>query len=273
MTIEHILFFLSLGLFVGTLGTLIGAGGGFILMPILIFLYPDYKPEVISSLSLSVVFLNALSGTLAYVKMKRVDYKSGLIFAAATIPGALLGAFSTNFIPRKVFDMVFGALLMIVSIYLFVRSKNKTEVKREVKNGVSRNITDAEGNEHSYKFNITTGIIISVFVGFLSSLLGIGGGIVHVPVMINLLNFPIHIATATSHFTLAIMALAGVIEHIAEGHLQGQYLNVLLLGGGAILGAQLGAQLSKKIHGKWIVRGLSIALFFVGVRILFTIIK
>ncbi|MGC4047981.1 MAG: sulfite exporter TauE/SafE family protein [Armatimonas sp.] len=102
-----------LGFAVGTLGTLIGAGGGFLLAPALLLLYPNERPETIAAISLAVVFFNAASGSFAYAHQRRIDYRSGLIFAAASVPGALLGAYSTNFLPRKVFDMLFGCLLLL----------------------------------------------------------------------------------------------------------------------------------------------------------------
>lgn len=86
---------ISLGFIVGTYGTLIGAGGGFVLMPILLILYPRESADRLTAISLAVVFFNALSGSGAYARMKRIDYKSGLMFAAATIPGAIIGALST----------------------------------------------------------------------------------------------------------------------------------------------------------------------------------
>src|SRR5690349_9856703 len=98
------LWLLPLGLAIGAFGTLIGAGGGFILVPILLLVYPDEPTELITSISLAVVFFNASSGSWAYSRMKRVDYKSGVIFAIATIPGAILGAVSTAYVPRGAFD-------------------------------------------------------------------------------------------------------------------------------------------------------------------------
>jgi uncharacterized membrane protein YfcA len=77
MPIEY-LWLLPLGLLVGAFGTLIGAGGGFILMPVLLLVYPRDKTELITAISLAVVFFNALSGSFAYARMKRVDYKSGI---------------------------------------------------------------------------------------------------------------------------------------------------------------------------------------------------
>src|SRR5690349_8550702 len=111
----------GLGFLVGAVGTLIGAGGGFILVPVLLFLYPDLKPEVITSISLGVVFLNASSGSLAYAKMRRIDYKSAGIFALATLPGAILGAFMTSFIKRGVFNWLLGAFLILIALFLLLR--------------------------------------------------------------------------------------------------------------------------------------------------------
>jgi uncharacterized membrane protein YfcA len=115
MEATHILLLTGIGLFVGFIGTLIGAGGGFILVPVLLLLFPKLKPEVITSISLAVVFLNAASGSLAYAKMKRVDYRSAITFAIAALPGAVLGAFSTSLIPQRVFDLLLGFVLIILS--------------------------------------------------------------------------------------------------------------------------------------------------------------
>ena len=110
---------------------------------------------------------------------------------------------------------------------------------------------------------------MSFLVGIVSSILGLGGGIIHVPVMIYWLDFPVHIATATSHFVLALMTFAATVFHIFAGNLTGKYLMLLMLIIGVIFGAQLGAKLSTRISGKWIVRGLSVALMIAAVRILF----
>ena len=82
------LWLIGLGLVVGMFGTLIGAGGGFILMPVLLLMHPHVSPGQLTAISLAVVFFNALSGSESYAMMKRIDYKSGLMFATATIPGA-----------------------------------------------------------------------------------------------------------------------------------------------------------------------------------------
>lgn len=263
------LWLTPLGFLVGAFGTLIGAGGGFILVPILLLLYPDKSPDTITSISLAVVFFNALSGSFAYSRMKRIDYKSGIIFAIATLPGSILGSVITSYVPRQLFNGIFGVILVIVSIFLIVRTKEERKSNNiVVKSGyVTRTVIDNEGVEHTFSYNPVIGIVVSVFVGFMSSFLGIGGGIIHVPVLVNILNYPIHIATATSHFVLAIMSLSGSIVHLVDGVLQPSIIQTAALSIGVLFGAQLGAKLSKKIHGVAIIRSLAVALAIVGIRI------
>jgi len=265
----QLFFLIALGLFVGFLGTLIGAGGGFILVPILLLLYPDLKPEAITSISLGVIFFNAASGSIAYAKMKRIDFRSAIIFALATLPGAILGAFSTSYISRGTFDLILGCLLIVMSLFLLLNPHYKKDVKAQKKNRAHRSLTDNKGEHYDYSFNMRTGIILSFFVGYLSSLLGIGGGIIHVPALTVLLNFPVHVATATSHFILAVMALAGTIVHIFQGNLKGNWLMMFGIGAGVILGAQAGAYVSHRVKQKFIITALALALLLVGVRLVF----
>lgn len=269
--VEQYLGLVGLGIAVGAYGTLIGAGGGFVLMPVLLLLYRDQNADLLTSISLAVVFFNALSGSEAYAMMKRIDYRSGLMFAAATIPGAVLGALNTSLISRRMFDLVFGVLLVAAAVFLAGKpQKFKAGVKSRRMNrlNVTRHLVDVHGTEYKYSFNYLLGMAISVVVGYVSSFLGIGGGIIHVPALTYFLNFPVHLATATSHFILAIMALTGTVVHIMTGTFTHGVHRTLALSIGVLLGAQIGARLSEKIQGSWIIRGLAIALGVVGLRIL-----
>jgi uncharacterized membrane protein YfcA len=261
---------LLIGFLTGGYGTLIGAGGGFVLLPVLLLLYPWESPEILTSISLAVVFFNALSGTEAYALMKRVDYKSGFLFSLAALPGAVLGAWTTAYIPRRLFDGIFGILMIGASGYLFAPKKLERMEGPPVLHGyrLSRRLVESDGTEHAYVFNPVTGIMVSFLVGYISSLLGIGGGIIHLPVLVFLLHFPVHIATATSHFILANMALTGTLTHILTGTFTHGVHRTIYLSLGVLFGAQLGAHLSNRIKGPWIMRSLALALGLVGIRIL-----
>ena len=258
-----------LGFGTGAYGTLIGAGGGFVLVPVLLLLYPHDGPHLITSISLAVVFFNAASGSEAYARMGRVDFRSGWLFAAATVPGAVLGALTTSLLPRRLFDITFGVLLLAASAFLAWRSGRLDRRERRIRFGsTTRHLIEADGTEHAYTFSVPLGMLLSLGVGYLSSLFGIGGGIIHVPLLTSLLGFPVHIATATSHFILAIMALAGTVTHIATGTFVHGVHRTIYLSIGVVFGAQVGARLSKRLRGVWIIRSLAIALGVVGVRLM-----
>jgi uncharacterized membrane protein YfcA len=269
------LWLIALGLVLGALGTLIGAGGGFVLMPVLIVLYPHASPETITSISLAVVLVNSLSGSEAYARMARIDYKSGLLFAAATIPGAIAGAFTTKYIPRRSFNAVFGVLMIVMAAYLLLhRNKEAPAADRKSKHHTTRTIVERSGTVYAFSYDLKVGMGLSLFVGYISSFLGIGGGIIHVPALVRLLNFPVHIATATSHFILAITSLTGTIVHIATGSFsRSSVWQTIFLGIGVLFGAQAGASLSTRVRGIWIIRGLAVALGLVGMRILIMALK
>jgi uncharacterized protein len=274
----HYLWLLPLGFLIGAFGTLIGAGGGFILVPILLLVYPNEKTELITAISLAVVFFNALSGSFAYARMKRVDYKSGIVFSIATIPGAILGALSTAFVPRRAFDLIFGILMTIAAVVLWLSAKEERSTSTRPKvvqvSGkartrlTQRHLVDAEGVHYDYAFDLRLGTVLSIFVGYLSSLLGVGGGFIHVPALTRLLNFPVHIATATSHFVLAVMALTGTLVHVVQGVFVHGARRTAVLAIGVLVGAQAGAWISNRVGGKMIIRGLAVALLFVGIRLI-----
>jgi len=266
-------FLMGMGLIVGCLGTLIGAGGGFILVPVLLFLYPSLQPESITAISMAIVACNALSGTVAYARAGRVDYQAGVQFSLFTIPGSILGVIATRYIPKYLFTIFFGSLLVGLAFYLLFKRLPKGGGNVSVDEGKgmhARTLTDRNGETYQYTYNRYLGWAISLVVGFISPILGIGGGIIHVPALINWLRFPVHIATATSHFILAIMSLVSVIVHIIQGSYNDPAIEklVLYLGIGAIIGAQSGAWCSHQVKGRAIERALAVSLGLVGIRIL-----
>jgi uncharacterized membrane protein YfcA len=258
-----------IGLFIGAFGTLIGVAGGFLLVPVLLFLYPDETPSTITSITLTVAFFNALSGSIAYSKMKRIDYRSGLLFASTAVPGAIIGAVIVNYLSRGLFQYIFGAVLMVIAVYLLARPDKKLNSRVLSKWTANRRLIDAHQNVHTYSFNLPLGMTIAFFVGVISSLLGVGGGIIHVPALTQILSFPAHIATATSHFMVAITTISGISTHVVSGtYATAEIWRVVVLSAGAIIGAQFGARLSHRVTGKMIVRLLAIGLAIVALRLL-----
>lgn len=277
------------GFLIGTCGTLIGAGGGFLLVPLLLLTAPslpgfqNLPPEVvtttITAISMAIVAANAISGSIAYARSGRIDYKAGLLFALFTIPGSILGAYMTKYVPITVFQKVFSVLLLVLAAYLFIKNSRKAVAKRDSgprlapgPGVIATTLTDRKGTVFSYAYNYRFGIAVSIVVGFISPMLGIGGGIVHVPAMVQWMGFPVYVATATSHFTLAIMSSITVITHFVNGVYDLPIAQKLVIGLclGVLPGAQLGAWLSHRLPTNVIIRVLAVCLALVGVRILFS---
>jgi uncharacterized protein len=262
------LWLLPVGTLLGGLGTLIGAGGGFLLMPLLLILYPNDSPELLTGISLATVFFNGASGSFAYIKKKRVDFWSAKRFIAAALPGAMVGAYLIGHVPMAIFRPIFGAVLLLGGGSLVLRARRAATPHTVGTPDVERKLIEANGETWVWSYSRKIAYGLAAIVGVLSSMLGIGGGIIHVPAMIGMLGFPVHLATATSHLVLAVTALAALLVRAATGTFGGALDRVAYLAIGAVIGAQIGAAISDRIKGPWIIRTLAIALMLVGVRIL-----
>ena len=100
-----------------------------------------------------------------------------------------------------------------------------------------------------------------------------GGGIIHVPALVYLLHFPVHVATATSHFILAIMALTGTVVHMVTGIFVHGVHRTVSPAIGVVIDAQVGVHLSPKIKSNWIIRSLAPAPGLVGIRFLMVLFQ
>jgi hypothetical protein len=263
------LLLVLLGVGVGAVGTLVGAGGGFLLTPVLLLVYPHDSPKTLTAISLFAVWANSSSGSIAYARQRRIDVRSGLVFGAATLPGAVGGAIAVDYVPRRAFDVVMAVALAAVALWITLHHEG-----RRPRGGTRRTIHDRRGVEWHYRVPLVRGTIYSLFVGFASSFLGIGGGVFHVPILVAGLGFPTHIATATSHFVLAQMSAAGVVTHFLQGSYRvGSGLRrSLALGVGVAAGAQLGARVSARVPAVTIERLLAAGLVLVSARLAFAVI-
>ena len=182
-----------LGFGVGAFGTVVGAGGGFILTPILLLLYPHDSARTLTAISLTAVFFNASSGTVAYARQRWTDFRSGIVFALATLPGAVGGALVVGAVSRSVFDGIMGGVLALPRC-----GCSRATVAAEARTAARRPAAAHRppGTRLRVRRPALGGAAYSLAVGFVSSFLGIGGGVIHVPLLARALGFPTHIATA-----------------------------------------------------------------------------
>lgn len=243
--------FLALGILVGLLGALLGIGGGMVIVPLLVFAW-DYEPQLAIGTSVLMVLMNAVSGTWGYIRQKKVCVDAALKFAVATVPGAFLGSYAAEYLQGRLFYLVFGAFFVLAAINIYRKA--------------SKNAAGKTAGEVPEVYNWKLGVLCSVGVGFLASILGIGGGIVHVPFMVYVLNFPVHVAIATSTCILAVSSLAGLVSHAMLGHIV--WTSGLAIGAGAFVGAQGAVALAQRLQSGILMKLASVLVLITGIKFL-----
>lgn len=254
-----------LGCAVGTLGTLVGLGGGFLLVPVLILMFPTADPATIAFISLSVVVLNAASGTVGNIRAKRIDAKTAALLMAGAIPAAIGGATVARLVSRQQFEAAFGAMLLLGGGYILWRAMHAMRDQAPL-HEPNRFIAERRGPMYRFYVNGLMAAVISPAAGFVSSFFGIGGGILQVPAMAFILRMPLRVASATSLLVLVPTALTGIATHIATGQIHEGWRRAGLLGLGALVGAQLGVYFAGRVNPRAVLIVLGFALFIAGAR-------
>lgn len=238
-------------------GSIVGFGGGIVIVPCLLLLGPQLFGEEISSqvavgTSLAVLIFTALTSTWTYKKQKKVDWGTGWIFFATSGIASMAGAQVTNRIPEAPFQLAFG-LFMLAMFGLMLAKEKLKPIRKEWP--IRRTFTDGTGVTYEYGYNLPAALVIGAGVGLASGLFGIGGGSLFVPLMVLLFRFPPHVATATSMFVILLSSILGSGVHLWNGNVDGWLF--LALVPGALIGGRLGAAIASRMTGKqlmWLLR-------------------
>jgi len=266
-------FLVLLGLIAAMFGSIVGLGGGIIIVPALILLGPaltgaeiDHATAV--GTSLAVLIFTALASTTSFAKQKRVDFRSGLLLFITSGPAAMLGSALTGSFQGGIFQLSFGIFMLLMSLLLvsldYIKPGNKQWP-------IQRSFTDATGTTHQYGYAIVPILIIGLGVGLISGLFGIGGGSLFVPVMVLMFRFPPHIATATSMFVIFMSSILGSGVHAWLGDID--YWLLLALAPGAWVGGKVGAYIASRMSGKGLLWLLRISLALLAVQMIYNGLK
>jgi uncharacterized membrane protein YfcA len=238
---------IPVGLAAGTLGSVLGIGGGIIMVPALTLL--NVTAAQTASTSLIAVTSTSISSTIEYSKQKRIDYRLSLEMAACAIPGGVLGAILSDYLSEESFKMYFGILLILTGLYILYRNSILVQDTVNVKKRTAA---------------LRAMVFAAAFCsGIISSLFGVGGGIIFVPVMLLVLGLTMQRAVATSQLTLLMTSISGVFTHSYLGH--PDYLQALALSAGAFAGAQIGARISRMAKEMVLQRLLGVILIAVAI--------
>jgi len=257
----HFLILLLVGLFFGFVGAIVGSGGGFLVVPLLLYA-TDLSPQEISGTSLLVVFFCSLSSTIAYKRQCKIDFKLSKLFIVAMIPGTLIGFFINQKISPEQFTLALGIVLLAISFFMLKGMEFR--INHFVPKPVhwDRSIKDSCGEEHDYRISVRRSAVLSFLVGVLSPVVGIGGGVLRVPPMVMVVGIPEKIAAAIS--CTVTLATSIVAVALFASNKQVVFDLAIPLAVGSIFGAQIGAHYSKKSGKEKVRLIMGLALLFVG---------
>ncbi|MFP3984878.1 MAG: sulfite exporter TauE/SafE family protein [Candidatus Bathyarchaeia archaeon] len=271
MNIVGVLLVLIIGFVVGVPSSMVGLGGGFIIVPVLIMVFQLPAKNAIA-ISLVAICGTTFSSTLGYIKQGRVDYKLGLFYDILDVPGIAIGAYVTTLLPQEVLTGICGVFIIFISLLLIRNRKKSPPGKNPATTNPNiawkRNSVDAEGHTFRYTLRNPPIALASSFLGGLTAgLAGLGGGITDVSTMI-LLGVPPHIAVASAEFAMAVTNGAGVIAHGLLNNILIEYAIPITIG--TVIGAQVGCSLAKRVKGKMLSKSLSLIALIAGSRLIFS---
>jgi len=260
----HMLVTVGISLTAGMIGAIVGIGGGFLIVPILIFIF-GLSAQVSAGTSLIALVFTALSGTVGYTWQRRIDYKLGLSLAVASAPGAVLGSIASTYLTSRFVITLFGCFMILVSVYIVVgtpRISSGTEVA-----GWRRRVVDRGGKEFEYSVRHFVLAYPLVFLaGVIAGFFGIGGGALQVPVMIMLLGIPAEIATATSALMIVVSGLTGALTHIQLGSVAYEFTPFIVIS--VIVGAQICVQVQRLASSLALRRLFALSVIIIGLRMI-----
>ncbi len=240
---------LIIGSLTGFLSGFLGVGGGFILVPLLIFI--DVPTHYAIGSSLAYIVFIGISGAVQHYRQKDCDTKAALPMIVAGIVTAQLGSYTTGYVNASLLQAILAVVLVGASIIMIV----------------TRNRKGSELDEAaSCPRNIPLATAIGLVVGFVSGLLGVGGGFILIPMLTLLLKMPIRTAVGTSLLAVAGFAASGALGHYMMDHVD-PYLVVLLVLGG-VVSSPLGAMATERLSPKHLGEIFVLVLLLFAIKLL-----
>lgn len=276
-------FFLILGMGggVGFLSGVFGVGGGFLMTPLLIFI--GIPPVVAVATEANQIVASSVSGVLAHWRRGNVDFKMGVLLLIGGVIGSSFGVWLFTFLmglghidlviklSYVVFLGIIGFLMLFESINSMRASKSKRRKRIHTHNWMHGLPFKMRFRKSRLYISAILPILIGIFVGILSAIMGVGGGFVMVPAMIYLLGMPTAVVVGTSLFQIIfVTANVTVLQAVSNQSVDIVLALLLLLGG--VIGAQIGAKFGGRIQGEQLRGMLALIVIAVCLKLTFDLV-
>lgn len=236
---------LLMGLFAGVCSGLLGVGGGFILIPLLLLL--RIPMEVAVSASLVFVLFTSASGILRHGFQGTVDGRLAAIVTASSVLTAVAGSLLTARLPPSALQALLGGCILAGLVLMNRRPKPKVWPRNlaPASRWVYARTAHYGSRVVSYQVDFLKGGLVGGAAGFMAGLLGVGGGVLMIPLFVGLMAIPFPVAIGTSLVTILVSAFAGALTHWGQGSMEAVVAwSTALMG---VIGAQVGATLVLKL--------------------------
>jgi hypothetical protein len=265
----HVVLLAVVGFAGGALGSMVGLGGGVFIIPALA-LFLDVPIHNAIGASLLAVVATSTTAAAAYVRDDLTNLRLGTTMETLTVAGALVGGLVGAALSRGVLSAVFGCVMVVVAVYLSVRSRVGAHppVEPDDVGMLGASYHDRSlGTTLSYRVHrLPAGLAASLLAGGVSGLLGVGGGFLQVPVMTVAMRVPIRAAISTSSYILGVTAAAGAIVYLARGLVDPVTTVPVVLG--VVVGAYLGSRLAQRIRSSILTLILAVVLFALSIQMI-----
>ena len=254
------------GVIAGAMGSLLGLAGGVFLVPFL-NLGLNFSFPVAAAISLTTVIATSSSVSAVRSREHVINLRLGMLLEVVTAGGSLLGGITAQLIDPAHLQKLFGLTMAAIAATMMTRLNRRNVILDPSVDPGSlggRYVEQESGGEVRYRVKrLPLAMIASFVAGNVSSLLGIGGGVIKVPVLNAWCGVPLRVAAATSAFMIGVTATPGAIIYYGRGQL------IPALAAAAVLGVQLGSwralQLAPKVPAKWLKLLMAIVLGIVAI--------
>jgi uncharacterized protein len=261
------LLIIAFSIAAGLIGSLLGLGGGLIIIPALTLALGFNMQEAVGA-SLIGVIATSTGAASRYVQQGFVNVKLGMLLETSTTVGSIVGALIAIYTDQKILALVFAVMLTYSAIYMLRKpertiSPDSAELDGQILD-LSCTYTDKKsGKEVCYGVKgVKTGLGAGLLAGATSGMLGIGGGVIKVPVMNTCMCVPMKAATATSNFMIGVTALAGAVIYNTYGLISPVLAATVAVG--VIIGAFIGTHLTLSSEGRNLRTAFSLFLIFIA---------
>jgi uncharacterized protein len=250
----------------GSLGALLGLGGGIFLVPFL-NLGLSFPITTAAAISLTTVIATSSTVSAGRTGKQLINMRLGMLLEVATAGGSLLGGVTAQMLSQSTLQKLFGFLAAGIAVVMLGRRQRRNVIlDPSADPGVlgGRYYEDESGGVVTYRVKrLPVAIVASFLAGNVSSLFGIGGGVIKVPVLNAWCGVPLRAAAATSAFMIGVTASAGAVIYYGQG------LLMPALAAAAVLGVQLGSwggmRLGQRASAKWLKTLMAAVLLIVAV--------